>query len=129
LELFGRRRQHVQVDPPHGPEGLPEHEDRPLVQPLARLDGLPVGREHHRPPELLEHEIQVEAADIRALEEGARHAHEVHLDPIPRELVPQARHEGVGITAQRPGGVDQIDAEQPQGFLLAGRLRVEQASV
>ena len=35
----------------------------------------------------------------------------------------------VGIIAPRPGGVDQIDAEQPQGFLLAGRFGVEQAGV
>ena len=113
-----------------GAEVLPQHERLSLVERPAALDGVPVGLEHGHVRQLIEHQLQVESADIHPREDRAGDVDEVDLQTVPRDLLAQPGHEaGQTGAAQPPRRVHQIDAEQPQRFLLSLGFRIEQTGV
>ena len=104
-------------------------QDRPLVEHLGRLDHLARGGEQCRVGEASLHELEADEAVVDVGEGRALEVDDVDLDSLRVEPVQQRadqlRRRRVGVKR----AVDQIDAENAERALLAGRLAVEQPDV
>ena len=128
-ELVARALEDVESEGGDRAEMAALDHDRPLVEHLGRLDHLAPGGEQRRVGEAALHEIEADQAVVDAGEGRALEVDDVDLDPLRIEPV----HEGADQLRRRrvrvKRAVHQVDAENPERTLLAGRLAVEQPRV
>jgi len=120
---------HVDVDVRHRTEAATLDQDRLLVEHLGRLQDCPVGGEHRRPGESELHQLQAHDAIVDVPELDAGELDHVDLDALGRQAVEQRLHEELGLVVEEAGAVDQVDADDPERFLLRLLLAVEHVDV
>ena len=99
------------------------------MEDFGWLHDLSVGEEHGYVGMAHLDELQAHQAIVHAFEDGAGELDEVDLDAAAIEAVHEALHQGGGVVEQGIGAIDEVDADESDGFLLAGGEGVEHFDV
>ena len=128
-KLFLRRAKHVDVDVRHRPEAAALDQDRLFVQHFGGLQHFARGRKHRRAAQAQLHQPQAHHAVIDVPEGDARELDHVDFDAPRAQVVEQRLDELFGFVIETERAVEQVHADDAQGFLLQGVFGVEHPHV